>query len=39
MEDFRMDRASTVAVFFFLLLLVITAATMKIANKKVTYDS
>lgn len=39
MEDFRMDRASTVAIFFFLLLLVITAATMKIANKKVTYDS
>ena len=39
MEDFRMDRASTVAVFFFLLLLVITAATMKIANKRVTYDS
>ncbi len=39
MEDFRMDRASTVAVFFFLLLLVITAATMKISNKKVTYDS
>lgn len=39
MEDFRMDRASTVAVFFFLLLLIITAATMKIANKKVTYDS
>lgn len=39
MEDFRMDRASTVAVFFFLLLLVITAATMKVSNKKVTYDS
>lgn len=39
MEDFRMDRASTVAVFFFLLLLIITAATMKIGNKKVTYDS
>lgn len=39
MEDFRMDRASTVAVFFFLLLLVITAATMKISNKRVTYDS
>lgn len=39
MEDFRMDRAATVAVFFFLLLLVITAATMKVSNKKVTYDS
>ena len=39
MEDFRMDRAPTVAVFFFLLLLVITAATMKVSNKKVTYDS
>lgn len=39
MEDFRMDRASTVAVFFFVFLLIITAATMKISNKKVTYDA
>lgn len=39
MEDFRMDRASTVAVFFFVFLLIITAATMKISSKKVTYDA
>lgn len=39
MVDFRMDRASTVAIFFFIILLVITVATMKISNGKVTYDS
>ena len=39
MEDFRMDRASTVAIFFFLLLLVVTVATMKVSNGNVTYDS
>lgn len=39
MVDFRMDRASTVAIFFFLLLLVITVATMKVSNNNVTYDS
>lgn len=39
MVDFRMDRASTVAIFFFLLLLVITVATMKVSNGSVTYDS
>lgn len=39
MVDFRMDRASTVAIFFFLLLLVITVATMKISDGNVTYDS
>lgn len=39
MVDFRMDRASAVAVFFFLLLLVVTVATMKISNGSVTYDS
>lgn len=39
MEDFRMDRASVVAIFFFFLLLIITVATMKISNGKVTYDS
>lgn len=39
MVDFRMDRASVIAVFFFLLLLVITALTMKISNGSVTYDS
>jgi len=38
MEDFRMDRASTVAVFFFIILLVITAATMKFSNRSVNYD-
>ncbi len=39
MEDFRMDRASTIAVVFFLVLLAITAATMKISNKRVNYDA
>lgn len=39
MVDFRMDRASTVAVFFFFILLTITAATMKISNKRVNYDA
>ena len=39
MVDFRMDRASTVAIFFFIILLVITVATMKISNGKVNYDS
>lgn len=39
MVDFRMDRASTVAIFFFILLLIITVATMKISNGSVTYDS
>ncbi|MDT4761521.1 sugar ABC transporter permease [Sphaerochaeta sp. PS] len=38
MVDFRMDRASTVAVFFFIVLLAITAATMKISNRSVNYD-
>lgn len=38
MEDFRMDRASTVAVFFFIVLLIITAATMRISNRSVNYD-
>lgn len=38
MEDFRMDRASTVAVFFFVILLVITATTMRISNRSVNYD-
>lgn len=39
MVDFRMDRASAVAIFFFFLLLIITVATMRISSKKVTYDS
>ncbi|MGE4583173.1 MAG: carbohydrate ABC transporter permease [Sphaerochaeta sp.] len=39
MEDFRMDRASTTAVFFFIILLAITAATMKVSNKRVNYDA
>ncbi|MDD3902252.1 MAG: sugar ABC transporter permease [Sphaerochaeta sp.] len=38
MVDFRMDRASTVAVLFFIILLVITAATMKVSNRSVNYD-
>lgn len=39
MQDFRMDRASTIAVMFFFILLVVTALTMKISKKSVTYDS
>lgn len=39
MVDFRMDRASVVAIFFFLLLLIVTIATMKISSGSVTYDS
>lgn len=39
MVDFRMDRASVIAVFFFLLLLVVTALTMKISSGNVHYDS
>lgn len=39
MEDFRMDRASVIAVAFFLLLLIVTASTFKISNKSVHYDS
>lgn len=39
MVDFRMDRASVIAVFFFLLLLAFTALTMKISSGSVHYDS
>jgi ABC-type sugar transport system permease subunit len=39
MEDFRMDRASVMALAFFALLLVITASTMKLSNGKVNYDA
>ncbi|MDO5417582.1 MAG: sugar ABC transporter permease [Lachnospiraceae bacterium] len=39
MEDFRMDRASVIAIAFFILLLVVTASTFKISNKNVHYDS
>jgi len=39
MEDFRMDRASVMALAFFVLLLIITAFTMKISNNSVNYDS
>ena len=39
MQDFRMDRASTVAVMFFFILLVVTALTMKVSKKSVNYDS
>lgn len=39
MEDFRMDRASVIAVAFFVLLLIFTASTFKISNKNVHYDS
>lgn len=39
MEDFRMDRASVIAIAFFVLLLIITAATFKVSNSSVHYDS
>lgn len=39
MEDFRMDRASVIAVAFFILLLIVTASTFKISNRNVHYDS
>lgn len=39
MEDFRMDRAATMALAFFLLLLAFTAATMRYSRNKVVYES
>jgi len=39
MVDFRMDRAATSAVMFFIVLLTITAATMKVSDNNVNYDS
>lgn len=39
MVDFRMDRAATSAVMFFIVLLTITAATMKVSDSNVNYDS
>ena len=39
MEDFRMDRASVIAIAFFVLLLIVTVSTFKISNKNVHYDS
>ena len=39
MRDFRIDRAATIAIVFFILLLIFTAATMKVSNKNVHYDS
>ena len=39
MVDFRMDRAATSAVMFFIVLLSITAATMKVSDNNVNYDS
>ncbi len=39
MEDFRMDRASVIAIAFFVLLLIITASTFKVSNSSVHYAS
>ena len=39
MVDFRMDRASVIALVFFVMLLIVTALTMKISNGSVNYDS
>lgn len=38
MEDFRMDRASVMALAFFALLLCITAVTMRVSDRRVSYD-
>ncbi len=38
MEDFRMDRASVMALAFFVLLLIITVSTMKFSDRKINYD-
>jgi multiple sugar transport system permease protein/sn-glycerol 3-phosphate transport system permease protein len=37
--QFRVDRAAAVACLFFLILLAFTAATMKVSNRNVHYDS
>ena len=39
MEDFRMDRASVIAIAFFALLLAVTALTFKVSQSSVHYDS
>ena len=39
MEDFRMDRASVIAIAFFVLLLAVTALTFKVSQSSVHYDS
>lgn len=39
MQDFRMDRASTVSVMFFIILMIVTALTMKFSNRSVNYDA
>ncbi len=38
-EDYRIDRASVVAIVFFLFLMVVTALTMKWQDRKVNYDA
>ncbi len=39
MVDFRMDRASVIAIVFFVMLLIFTAATFKVSSGSVHYDS
>lgn len=39
MQDFRMDRASVVAVTFFAILLIVTALTMRVSQESVNYEA
>ena len=38
-EDYRVDRASVVAILFFLFLLLVTRLTMKVTDRRVNYDA
>ena len=38
-EDYRIDRASVIAIVFFIFLLIVTALTMRWSNRKVNYDA
>ena len=37
--DYRVDRASVVAICFFLFLLLVTILTMDVSDRKVNYDA
>ena len=38
-EDYRIDRASVIAIVFFIFLMIVTALTMRWTNRKVNYDA
>ena len=38
-EEYRIDRASVVAILFFVFLMIVTALTMRWSNRKVNYDA